>query len=131
MTATQTFDEVLEHYGIKGMKWGVRRTREQLARARGERKQKKAANTSDDAKRASEAKAKARKGGVSALSNSELQALTQRMNLETQYSNLSKSQRNAGEKMIDDMLKELGKQHSKEAAKWVSQQAFRMILKDR
>lgn len=27
--------EALEHYGIKGMKWGVRRTEEQLARARG------------------------------------------------------------------------------------------------
>lgn len=27
--------DVLEHYGVKGMKWGVRRTPEQLGRARG------------------------------------------------------------------------------------------------
>lgn len=33
-------DEAIEHYGIKGMRWGVRRTPEQLARARGERLRK-------------------------------------------------------------------------------------------
>lgn len=30
----------LEHYGVKGMKWGVRRTDAELARARARRKQK-------------------------------------------------------------------------------------------
>ena len=30
-------NNTLVHYGIKGMKWGVRRTEAQLARARGER----------------------------------------------------------------------------------------------
>lgn len=34
------FDNVLEHYGVKGMKWGVRRTPEQLGRARSSRKEK-------------------------------------------------------------------------------------------
>lgn len=47
--------ESLEHYGIKGMKWGVRRTDAQLARARGKRKGsvkkkvKKAYNKLDEA----------------------------------------------------------------------------------
>jgi hypothetical protein len=32
-----TFDEFLAHYGVKGMRWGVRRSEKQLARARAER----------------------------------------------------------------------------------------------
>lgn len=34
-------DEILEHYGVKGMRWGVRRSEEQLARARREKAVKK------------------------------------------------------------------------------------------
>ena len=30
-------DDIIEHYGVKGMKWGVRRTKEQLQSARRER----------------------------------------------------------------------------------------------
>lgn len=40
----------LSHYGVKGMKWGVRRTREQLGRARTNRMAKKDANESAKAK---------------------------------------------------------------------------------
>lgn len=40
----------LSHYGVKGMKWGVRRTREQLARSRTNRMAKKDANESAKAK---------------------------------------------------------------------------------
>lgn len=31
----QAAEEILKHYGVKGMKWGVRRTQEQLDRASG------------------------------------------------------------------------------------------------
>lgn len=103
MGTTQTLDDVLEHYGIKGMKWGVRRTREELARARGERIKKgksvtptkaakkakrKDTQSSEDAQAARNAKKKANESGVKALSNDELQLLNQRMQLEQQYSNL-------------------------------------------
>lgn len=81
----ETIDDVLEHYGIKGMRWGVRRTEEQLARARGRRVKE----TSEDAKGAKESLKKARKQGTQALSNKELQALNQRLNLEQQYARLT------------------------------------------
>lgn len=32
--AIQTVDDILEHHGIKGQKWGVRRSEEELARLR-------------------------------------------------------------------------------------------------
>lgn len=89
----ETIDDVLEHYGIKGMKWGVRRSDEQLARARGRRKEKGEPVTptkkSADAKKAAAAKDIAKKEGVGALSNDQLQDLNKRLNLEQQYSKLT------------------------------------------
>jgi hypothetical protein len=66
----------MEHFGVKGMHWGKRRTRAQI-------------DSSDDHKNASAAKAKAKQGGTKALSNKELQDLVSRMNLEQQLSRLS------------------------------------------
>lgn len=71
----------LEHYGVKGMKWGVRRAASQLGAARPK---------SDDALVANAAKRKARVKGLDSLSNKELKDLSTRLNLETQVSSLSK-----------------------------------------
>lgn len=38
---TNLMDETLEHHGIKGMKWGVRRTPEQLGHQSSKRQVKK------------------------------------------------------------------------------------------
>lgn len=101
MGTEQTLDEVLEHYGIKGMKWGVRRTREQIDRARGKRKAKGKPVTptkSQDAERAEATKAKVAKEGVSSLSNQELQQLNKRLNLEKNYSDLVNPKKGEGKK---------------------------------
>ena len=70
----------LTHYGILGMKWGVRRTDAQLARARGKTK-------SEDFETAKALKKKK----VSQLSNAELRKLNERKQLENQYSQLNQS----------------------------------------
>ena len=75
----KTVDEVFAHFGIKGMHWGVRRSRTQI-------------DASDDHNNAAAAKQKAKKGGTKALSNKELQDLVNRMNLEQQLSRLSENQ---------------------------------------
>lgn len=41
-------DDFLEHYGVKGMKWGVRRSKSQLARASKNSTKKTAKNLSDE-----------------------------------------------------------------------------------
>lgn len=93
---SMSFDDVLTHYGIKGMKWGVRRTRKQLDAA------------SDDAKRASEArdKIKRNRGSTDPLSNQELQQLVTRMNLERQYSSLAQTQKSTrkGQQAVKEIL---------------------------
>lgn len=77
-------EDFLQHYGVKGMRWGFRKD--------GGSGGRKAASSKEsaDSKKAAAAKAKVgRKGNTKALSNDELQALVKRMNLEKQYKNLS------------------------------------------
>jgi hypothetical protein len=75
--------DTIEHYGVKGMKWGVRRTDAQLSTARGEKR------PSADAKKAAAARAKAATKGTESLSNKQLKDLNQRLNLEQQYDRLT------------------------------------------
>lgn len=86
----ETLDDVLAHYGIPGMKWGVRRSRRELKRARRDAPSK----LSEDARRAERAKEKVKKTGLSSLSNQEIEQLTKRLKLEQQYANLVPAQTN-------------------------------------
>ena len=74
------YDE-LRHHGIKGMKWGVRRTEKQLARARGS---KKSSEDHDDYKKAHSSKS------VSSMSDNELRERNNRLQMEKQYASLTK-----------------------------------------
>lgn len=128
---------VLAHYGVKGMRWGVRRSaqkrytegqtgRAEIQKSLGFRKSgqkreehverlrtgqanvqdharsgglfvksgpKKEKEVSDDAAKAASAQTKAKKQGTQALSNQEMQALVNRMNLERQLTQLTPASR--------------------------------------
>lgn len=69
-------EEFFEHYGIKGMKWGVRRSREQLARLRGDKSPK------------TPSKKSGRDARLSSISDKELQSRINRLNMEKNYKRL-------------------------------------------
>ena len=101
-----TFDMYLErrrqkpvkHYGVKGMRWGIRRSRAVLARARAGKAE------SDDAKEARAIALKVKKSGTKSLTNAEMQKLTTRLNLENNLANANKTVLQRGEKRVKRML---------------------------
>jgi hypothetical protein len=74
----ETVEDVLEHYGVKGMRWGVRRTQAQLDAASADAQKKK--SLQDTVKRNA--------GSTDPLSNADLKALNERLNLEQNYRQL-------------------------------------------
>ena len=75
----------LKHFGVLGMKWGVRRNRNVSSRFSKNKNSTK--GWSEDAKETGRLKKKK----VSQLTNAELQKLNTRMNLENNYRSLNKS----------------------------------------
>lgn len=80
----------LVHYGILGMKWGVRRTPEQLERASPHKSERDLSELGDD----------------------EVQARIERINMERRYKELTKPevQRKStrGKEFCEDLLKDIG-----------------------
>lgn len=84
-------EEYLEHYGVKGMKWGKRRARIQNAR-------------SSDFIQVKDIRDKAKSTKTSSLSNQELQTAITRMNLEQQFTRLNPTKRKKGQAFVKALL---------------------------
>jgi hypothetical protein len=110
MDAVET---VLAHYGVKGMKWGVHRSRSAQAKAH------------PDAIVAKRAKEKVKKDSVDSLSNEELRQLVTRLNLEKQFDTLKPATPGSRSKRIlAETLVGVGKQ---QATKAINDQASKRI----
>lgn len=84
----ESLDDFLAHYGVKGMRWGVRRSDEQLDKARSERSIAKEDSADAAQARAVAEKIKSKGGRTNTISNQEMQLLINRMNLERNYNSL-------------------------------------------
>lgn len=117
----------LEHYGVKGMKWGVRKSDVPAGETRVTQKGKKLKGEGgkglpahEDAKKAAVSKQKAKGSGLQSLSNQELKDLANRMNLEQQVRQLSlqdkQANSNPAARFIKRTLTQSGKQEAQKAA---------------
>lgn len=89
--------EFVRHYGVKGQKWGVRRNQTSKTSSSSKKKAKKKSSVNDPL-----AKTKN-------LTNDELRKVVDRMRLEQQYIELSRSQSTAtGKKVAAKILKTAG-----------------------
>ena len=116
-------DNELFHHGIKGMKWGVRRTPAQLGHDTGgvdlqkAKKKVEAANTIVNESQNINKKVSSRKQrkiqkqqvqNAKAMTDQELRERVNRLNMEQQYARLSTEQMSAGKVNVDRVLSEVG-----------------------
>lgn len=104
-------NNTLQHHGIKGMKWGVRRTPEQLSRMKGRIDTtsgivKEAKNINDSVSNIRSITAK--KPDLSKMTDQELIDIVNRMNLEQRFSQLSSRKISKGEQYVKNTLEIAG-----------------------
>lgn len=89
---------VLQHHGILGQRWGVRRTETQLARG---------SKGSSSSKRVSAKEVE--KNKVKSMSDAELRQRINRIQMEKQYEDLTSNEISAGRKFVNEVLGQSGK----------------------
>ena len=122
-TITKTGElDILAHYGIKGMRWGVRRKnpsgdsplkdrkgREIVDDGEGGYKNTKGHTVSEDAVLARARQAKVKREGTDALSTKELLELANRIELEQRYDRITNTSSNGfGKRFVEESIKEYG-----------------------
>lgn len=117
-------ETTLQHWGIKGMKWGVRRyqNKDGTLTALGRKREKEMSDKLKSAKKENEALKKeneilkknvqgARPKGVSEMSDAELRERVNRLNMEQQYkqyvSSLYPETKSRGEKFVNKLINDV------------------------
>lgn len=136
-------DDVLKHYGVRGMRWGVRRNsggsggfgpKSVQLTQKGKKLVTKGGTghvPTHEALKAAANFQKAKKSGTHSLTNEELRLVVNRMNLEQQFSKLSATsgQRSAGAKFASDILGNVAKQQLTKLASDLAAQQLAAVLK--
>lgn len=129
-------EEIIEHYGVKGMKWGVRKRPTSSGRKSGKGQQKRDTTglkkgSDTGGKIPSTKKFKGSRKEARKLTDSDLNARLKRLNMEKQYRDLVKKQNpptaiSRGRKKVGSILVNSG---SKAMTNYLGKRVFPAIIK--
>lgn len=111
----------LYHWGVKGMRWGVRKSKSSSFSSNTKKKSSK----SEDHIRAKTLKKKK----LSQMSNAEIKELNTRLQLESQYKNLKRQNVSAGKKFVKDVAYEAAKNTASDYARKYAKQGIEFLIK--
>lgn len=94
----------LKHYGVLGMRWGVRRPHTLASKSKKNKRLSSHEPIRDDYSKAHNKK------NVKYMSDAELRSRVNRLQMEQQYSSLSKRDKKIGSKIVTEILVKSGKQ---------------------
>lgn len=115
----------LRHYGVKGMKWGVRKQRPASGKKRGktnaQRIYERVTGKKEASKSTTKVSSKPAKRRISDMSDEELRSAINRMQMERTYAQLTAKEVSKGRQFVNDVLynsaKSVAKDLTKEAMK--------------
>ena len=108
------YDEFLAHFGVRGMKWGVRKNRGGSGSTTDETGQTKQATSSNTHAKGGSSSVK--KVNIKELSDDELRRMINRMQMEQQLKQLTAAETKKGGSAINEILKTAGKQTAQQLA---------------
>ena len=136
MRTVEVVENLLSHYGVKGMRWGVRRKATvgpQEVVVRDTRRRVKTSGgeghpATREAVRARKIGQVGRKSGLKALTDQELQAYAKRIQLEQNVKRLQYADSGPARKFVLSLLGQTGKTTAQSAANEVASQQVRKRL---
>jgi len=126
-------NNILTHFGTKGMKWGVRRNKSSSVSVTSKGKKLKTRGghgrpASPDAVRARTLGQVGKKSGLKSLSDQELSDYSRRLNLEQQVKRLEYNEKNAAQKFVANLLGKNGSQDVESAARETRKKVGKAIV---